>query len=274
MSNLLDLLSLVVNVVSIFASVSFAASAATGAVVDGLQLRARYLLRGIKDLLFDPTFTGLARALYNTETVNPLGNGNIQSQAEVRLDMTEINPDLFGTAILQVLHIDQYANMVNDPNAYERIDEPGLSDDERMNRARRNAKLVIDWLVTPDVRPQVERIVDNLITLNPGNLANMRKAAATWYQTGMGNVSQRFTRQVRFFNFIVAFIIAAVLDLKPIPLGGFGAELALKPAIPGVTALAGSIPYAVAGFQWLLVGLSSLPGAEFWFVLLKRFTSK
>jgi hypothetical protein len=274
MSNLLDLLSLVVNVISIFASVSFAASAATGAVVDAVQLRARYLLRGVKDLLFDPTFTGLARALYNTETINPLGHGNIQSQAEVRLDMTEISPDLFATAILRVLHIEQYANMVNDPNVYERMDDPALSDDERMNRAKRNAKLVIDWLVAPDVRPQVERIVDNLITLNRGNPDDMKKAATAWYQTGMGNVSQRFTRQVRFSNFIVALIIAAVLDLKPIPLGGFGALLSLRPATPGGTAMAASIPYAIAAFQWLVVALSALPGAEFWFVLLKRFTSR
>ncbi|HUN44149.1 MAG TPA: hypothetical protein VMU81_27985 [Acetobacteraceae bacterium] len=274
MSNLLDLLALVVNVISIFAAVSFAASAATGAVVDGLQLRARHLLRGLKALLFDASFTGLARALYNTETINPLGTGAIQAEAEVRPDTIEISPDRFATAILQILHIDQYANLVNDPNVYEKMDVPDLPEDERVNRAKRNAKLAIDWLVAPDVRPQVERIVDNLITLNRANLINMKKAATEWFQTGMGSVTQRFTRQVRFSNFIVAFIIAVVLDLKPIPLGGFGAELALKPTTPGGTAMAASIPYLIAGFQWLVVALSALPGAEFWFVLLKRFTSK
>lgn len=279
MSNLLDLLSLVVNVISIFASVSFAASAATGAANDLLQSRARYLLGGIKDLLFDPSFTGLARALYNTETINPLGNGNIQSEAELKLDTTKIDPDRFAAAMLQILHIDQYANAVNDGTRYEVIDKT-LPPQVLSTLQIKNATMVIEQLVDPSSQPHLIIFVTNLVTRDSSNtdnnlnIDNMKKAIIEWYDTGIASVIERFTRRIRLYNFLVAFLIAAVLDLKPIPLGGFATLLALRPGTPGETALAGSIPYAIAAFQWLLVALSSLPGAEFWFNLLKRFSSK
>jgi hypothetical protein len=274
MSNLLDLLALVINIVSIFASVSFAASAATGAIIDVLQLRAKSLLRGLQDLLFDPAFKGLARALYNHVSINPLGNGNLQSKSELRLNTTTIDPQLFAATILQILHVVPYGNAPYDKNNYRELDTPGLTEQERIDNAKHNAGLVIEQMVAEGSRPHVTTLVDNLITLNRGDRPDMEKAAAAWFNTGMAQVGEQFARRVRFFNFVVAFLIAAVLDLKPIPLGGFGAMLAFKPATPPGTSMAGSLPYVVAGFQWLLVGLSSLPGAQFWYSVLTRLTTR
>ncbi|MGH6850935.1 MAG: hypothetical protein ACREDD_10885 [Methylocella sp.] len=58
-----------------FLAVSLAASAITEAVSSALKWREKTLLEGVKALLNDPNFTGIARDLYNHALVNPLADG-------------------------------------------------------------------------------------------------------------------------------------------------------------------------------------------------------
>lgn len=274
MSNLLDILALVINVVSIFASVSFAASAATGAIVDVLQLRARSLLDGIQELLFDPAFKGLARALYNSTSISPLGPGNIQNKGEVRLDTPQIDPKTFATTILQILHIVPAAKSPLDGNIYRDLDTADLAAGDKIANAKYNAKLVIDQLVPEGLQPQATRLVEDLVTLGQADSGSMADAAAAWFDIGMAQVSEKFRRRVKFSNFVVAVLIAAILNLQPIPLGGFAVIVSDKSTAAPSTALLGELPYVVAGFQWLIVGLAALPGAQFWYAVLAKLTKR
>jgi hypothetical protein len=274
MSNLFDILALVINVVSIFASVSFAASAATGAIVDVLQLRARSLLNGVQDLLFDPAFKGLARAFYNSNNINPLGSGIIENKAEVRLDTTTISPDTFATTILQILHVVPAAKSPLDGNTYVELDTPDLTESDRIKNAVANAELVLNQLVSEGLRPHATHLVKELITRGKADPESMATVAKAWFNTGMAQVAEQFSRRIRFSNFVVAILIAAILNLQPIPLGGFTAFIPNKEGGPSSTALAGDLPYVIAAFQWLIVGLASLPGAQFWYSLLNWLVAR
>jgi hypothetical protein len=274
MSNLLDIVALVINVLSIFASVSFAASAATGAIVDLLKLRARGLQRGLQGLLFDPAFTGLALELYKSAKISPIGYGSIQSKADVKLDTPAISSETFAEAILEVLHVVPASNSPGDKNIYRDLDTPDLAEEDRIANAIFNAKLVIDKLVGEGLRPHAAQLIEDLITLGKAERGAMATAAAAWFNAGMTQVADQFSRRVRFSNFLVAVLIAAILNLQPIPLGGFDTFANNKPGAPSSTALAGDLPYVVASFQWLIVGLSALPGSQFWHELLNMLISQ
>ena len=66
------------GLVSVFLSVSLFTSAVTEGLSMLVGLRARTLLSGVKQLLNDPDFDGLARSLYNHALVNPLSDGQTE----------------------------------------------------------------------------------------------------------------------------------------------------------------------------------------------------
>ena len=65
----------VFGLVSVFLAISLFTSALTEGVSTIINLRAHTLLSGIKQLLNDPKFDGLALELYNHALINPLSNG-------------------------------------------------------------------------------------------------------------------------------------------------------------------------------------------------------
>lgn len=268
LSNLLDLLSLASNAFTIFATVSFAASAAAEFVSSALRWRAKSLLDGMKRLLDDRQLQGLALQVYNNLIVNPLGSGGAQSEAQLENIATQVKPEAFGVAILQILHIVPSAIGSNDQPV-----DPALPLDVRIANARANARRVITLYVSSEAnQAALIRFAEALIEDNKAVQSDMEKAAAAWFDYAMTHVGAEFQRRMRFTTFVFALIIAAILDLKPIPFGGFSTMLDPRAVAPAGTALAKNVPYVIEGLQWLVVALASLMGAEFWYNLLKQFT--
>lgn len=268
LSNLLDLLSLASNAITIFATVSFAASAAAEFVSSALRWRAKSLLDGMKRLLDDRQLNGLALQVYNNLIVNPLGSGGAQTVAQLSNIATQVKPEAFGVAILQILHIV--------PNALDPNDgplDPALSLDVRIANAKANAQRVINLHVSsPDNQAALTCFTDALIEDNQVVQSAMEKAAAAWFDYAMTHVGAEFQRRMRLTTFAFALVIAAILDLKPIPFGGFSTMLDPRAIAPAGTAIAKNVPYVVEGLQWVVVALASLMGAEFWYNLLKQFS--
>lgn len=269
MSNLADLLSLALNVIFVFATAAYVASSATDAILNLLQSREKMLLSGVKELLNDPGFAGLARAIYNNGPVNPRASGGADNEAQLKFKPANIKPEAFAIALLELLHVVETPRDP-DPNLQElrQIDERS-SIENKID----NANIVIDHHIRQEEKgnKQLKQFIANIVIRNNGNRVDMEKAVAAWFEAGMAHIGNSFRKQTAVSNFAVAFVVAAVLDLKPIPVGGFAALLNFKAATPAGTAIAGYVPHLIGGFEWTVVGLSALLGAPFWFNALKMF---
>ena len=270
MSNLSDFLSIALNTILIFATVSFVAGAATDFIAGLLKWRENGLLRGVKELLNDPMFTGLARAVYDNILVNPRATGTVTSEAQLTYKPSTIDPSAFGVALLEVLHVVPSAQTGDEIPTLEKLtaDEKGAV---LVTAATANATAAINHYVSnAESRKQLLRLVENLILRTGADRASMEKSVAIWFAHAMSHVGEDYRRRTQLTNFVVALVIAALLDLKPIPIGGYGAVLDLKETSLPDTTIATLVQYANPYFQWVVVGLSTLFGGKFWFDILKR----
>src|SRR5260370_35926444 len=85
-------LEVAIGLVFCYASMAVIASAAYEAFASLLKLRARTLLQGVKALLNDPAFTGLARDVYRHALVNPRASGAEQGADAPPITPSYINP--------------------------------------------------------------------------------------------------------------------------------------------------------------------------------------
>ena len=93
----------VFGLVSVFLAVSLFTSAVTEGLSMLVRLRARTLLSGVKQLLNDQQFEGLALSLYNHALVNPLSAGNTDPGKTPSIKPSYIEPDQFALAFVDIL---------------------------------------------------------------------------------------------------------------------------------------------------------------------------
>jgi|SRR5208337_2769736 len=286
------LLTLATNAISIFASVSFAAGAAAGFIANMLKWQERVLLKALTDMLNDKDWDGLARQLYVSANVNPLGptEDEVKPGTTPKLSAGYLDPQVFGAAILQVLNVvptallpdektaanaepkdfaigDRNANSIRvEPILVRRVDA-GAGESQVWN-AKANARSVIQYYVKkPEGQRQLIELVYEMIDATKLDQTKMQEMVAAWYNRAMTQVRENFKDRIQITTFLIALLIAAVLNLKPIPFGGFGA------AASGTTSPA-SLTYLIAGLNWTVVALASLSGSEYWYNLLKWATRR
>jgi hypothetical protein len=78
------ILDLALGLVFIFLAFSLAVSATVEALASIRNWRSQTLLQGMKDLLNDAEFTGLARDIYNHALVNPRDDGNAVTEHDLK----------------------------------------------------------------------------------------------------------------------------------------------------------------------------------------------
>lgn len=96
------ILDVAMGLIFSFLMISLVTSAVTEAIASGLFWRANTLLQGVKDLLNDPQFTGLALKIYNHAAVNARSNGAASSQTELTAKPSYIDPKQFAAALMDV----------------------------------------------------------------------------------------------------------------------------------------------------------------------------
>jgi hypothetical protein len=73
-----------IGLVFTFLAVSLVSSTVTEALASMLKWRSATLLTGIKNLLNDHAFEGLARSIYNHALVNPRADGKAVTESEIK----------------------------------------------------------------------------------------------------------------------------------------------------------------------------------------------
>jgi hypothetical protein len=262
-----------IGMVFCFASVSLIVSQINEGISSALQLRAKGLLKGVKQLLNDPNFSGLAKTLYQHALVNPLDPGTATSQKGLKALPSYIDPVHFARAFID--------------NLQTAAGAAGVAASDLQN--------AIDAI--PDL--QIRNAVTGMYQRANRTVTDFEKELVGWFDQGMDRVSGGYKRATQLICVTIAFLVAAAFNIdsvhlfsaiwsRPAYTAQIGANddraaASLHEAVDAMKELPiGWTAKAWSGFDlttahtwqqisgWLLTALSALFGAPFWFDTLQR----
>jgi hypothetical protein len=257
-------LEVAVGLVFCFSSLSLMVSSINEAIASLLRLRARTLLTGIKALLNDKEFTGVALALYNHALVNPKGDGNANSVKTLKHKPSYIDPQKFAAAFVDSIQ-----------------SVPG-----NFNQLSQDIDAIAD--------PQLKNMLRGMYVRAGGEIDKLHAELSAWFDSGMARISGDYRRRAQFISVAIALVLAVTFNIDAFHLFK---TLWQHPALvaqinvvqqtstpelmnqlwvlpigwAGVPHLeAADIPYKLLG--WLVTASSAIFGAPFWFDLLLGLT--
>jgi hypothetical protein len=244
-------LEVAIGLVLCFASVSLIVSSISEAISSALNLRARNLLAGVKALLNDPSFNGLALDLYNHALVNPRSNGTATgANASLKCIPSYINSVHFASGLIDAL---QRANWGKDDALTTGISE--VKDD------------------------QIRKMLEGMAARASGDVQKFHAELASWFDAGMARVAGVYKRKTQLICFIIAFLIAAVFNVDAIYAAHFDSLANAPDAIKNLHALpigwvsrpTSFLEYSITVIGWSITASATLFGAPFWFDTLQKF---
>lgn len=248
-----------------FASISLIASSLNEAIASAIKLRAHTMLDGIKAMLNDHDFDGLARDIYNNALVNPRAPGNAKTQAELKYPPSYIDPRHFATALI------------------ESIQKTGATLEDLGSQ--------IDTIRNKQLRELLRGIYDRA----GGQLDLIETEIGNWFDNGMDRVSGAYKRRSQLMCFLIALALAVLLNVDAIHLfSTLWKHPALVAALPssvtadGTTQVLADLKVLPIGwemppaldlsllrriFGWFITASSALFGAPFWFDALQKLVN-
>ncbi len=259
-------IDVVIGVVSLFLGVSLATSALTEAIASLVKLRHKTLLAGVQALLNDRDMQGLAGQLYQHALINPLCSGK-----DTLVKPAYIQSRGFALALTDVLNNGDHTRAIADCIA--------------------------------DVKDeQIRRTLQTLLAHAQGDLERFQAGLATWFDTSMDRVSGWYKRRTQVISFIVALVVAFLLNADALR------ATTLLWARPSLAAAVASgmqannqqaaallqkldaesligwadwhldekqpvLSVALMLLGWTVAAGAALFGAPFWFDVLQRFTN-
>lgn len=245
-----------------YATVALTVSTVQEGLASALHLRAHSLLDGIKTMLNDPEFTGLARQLYGHALVNPHDDGASGDQGALKAKPSYIEPVHFAIALVDAIQ--------TIPGNYTQLGRD------------------IDAL--PD--PQVRRALLGIYQRAGGDMKQFQEGVAGWFDSAMERVSGEYKRRSLMVSVLLTLLMAIMFNIDSIHLfrtlwqhPALVAELGAAPATVDAHAmqqlfalpigwstfpplLDGAFAMQVAG--WVITASTALFGAPFWFATLQR----
>lgn len=244
-----------------YGTVALIVSTLQEALAAAFRLRANTLLAGVKSMLNDPRFDGLARAVYLHPLVNPHVDGPQPNERDMRTRPSYIEPAHFAIALVDSLW--------KVPGDFVRLGD------------------AIDTI--PD--PQVRQVMRGLYG-RARDLQQFQDMLAGWFDNAMARMSGTYKRRQLLISLLLALLLAILFNIDSIHLfrtlwqqPALTAHLhdapgALDPAVFD-TLMALPIgwmrfpPVANADFAlqvagWIVTASTALFGAPFWFDLMQR----
>src|SRR5215472_3218831 len=261
-------LDVAVGLVFTFLAISLAVSAITEGVASMLGWRSQTLLLGVKDLLNDQAFTGIALHIYNHAMVAPRDPGTAKKESDLKYLPAYIDPIHFADALIDVVGITK--------------DAPAT-----------NIKSVVQQSVAD---PQIQSLLKGMVDRAAGDVTEIRKQIGSWFDSSMDRVSGAYKRKTQVWSFFIALILAAGLNVSSVDVGR---ALWLQPLLAKTIAPASQLGPVEAlqklqeldvpiGWTetkvhnlttlnglptvvgWLITAVATLFGAPFWFDALER----
>jgi hypothetical protein len=225
------------------------------------RLRANTLLAGVKSMLNDPAFDGLARAVYAHPLVNPHTDGTAVDERGLRSRPSYIEPAHFAIALVDSLW-KVPGDFIQLRSSIEAIPDPQL----------RAALLSM-----------VSRARD---------LQQFQDMLAGWFDNAMARMSGTYKRNQLLISLLLSLLLAILFNIDSIHLfrtlwlqPGLAAHIKDVPAglDPAVIRDLMALPigwttfppvlnadFALQVAGWLITATTALFGAPFWFDLMQR----
>jgi hypothetical protein len=199
------ILDVATGIVFGFLAVSLFTSAAVEAINSFLNVRMKNLRTGVMALVNDPSFTGLAKDLYQHALINPLGPGGADptKNAPAYIDKTQ-----FAEALLDITGLSAAS-----PEAAAQA--PGVD-------AAAQLKTRIDALnaeVAKIKDPQIKQLLGGIVARCAGDIGRVKGEVANWFDNGMDRLSGHFKRRTQVMTFVIALVTAFVVNLDTIRVG-------------------------------------------------------
>lgn len=191
------ILDVAAGVIFGFLAVSLFTSASVEAINSLLKLRSRSLLSGIKALVNDPNFTGLARDLYQHAAISPRGPGGEQV---LKRFPAYVDSMQFAAALLDVTGLSA-------ASATEAAQAPGPKAVAELKARLGSIK-----------NPQLEQLLGGIVERSGGDLQRVEADVAAWFDNGMDRVSGTFKRWTQLATFAIALAIAMAINVDAIRL--------------------------------------------------------
>jgi hypothetical protein len=281
-----SVLDVAIGLIFTFLAFSLAVSSIIEAIASFLKWRSTTLLQGMKDLLNDQEFCGLALNLYNHALINPRDPGTAGG-ADARKQSAATNEQGFK-------HLPAYINA--DQFADAMIDIIGLAGDPDGMKQAINRSLT---------DRQLRFLLNGMIDRTQGVLHKVHDELAGWFDNAMDRVGGAYKRKTQLWGFLIALIMAALLNVSALNIGRAlwrrpmvartiapQNDLAHADAIRQLNALEaldvpigwnirdlknfsnGSLPGVAFGLDlivgWLITAVATLFGAPFWFDALQQ----
>lgn len=261
-------LEVCIGLIFTFASVSLIVSSLKEALSTLLGWRANTLLDGIKSLVNDPHFTGLARDLYNHALVNPRSNGEARTTDELSSMPSYIEPQHFASALLESIQKGQTAGQD------------------------------ISHSISLIENTQIKTLLEGIYQRTEGKIDAIQTQLGVWFDTGMDRVSGEYKRRSHYACLMLGLIIAAILNIDafqlfsvlwkhPTHLAELTAIATLDQSVhPTTLTTLTQLETLPIGWNqmpsleevishlpgWCVTASSTLFGAPFWFDMLQKIT--
>lgn len=246
-----------------YATLALMVSTVQEALASALHLRAHTLLDGIKTMLNDPRFTGLARDLYSHALINPHDDGQALNQHALKHKPSYIQPLHFAIALTDAIGR-----------------TPGHS-----------GQLGDAIAAVADV--QLRRALQGLYGRAGGDVALFQDGVAGWFDSAMARVSGEYKRRSLLISLLLTLLLTVLFNIDTVHLlktlwqqPALAAQITAAPATLDrqTIDLLFALPIGWSHFPpvfdrafllqvagWLITTASALFGAPFWFSTLQRF---
>lgn len=261
------ILDVAVGLIFTFLAMSLAVSSIVEAIASATKWRSTTLLQGVKDLLNDKNFKGLALEVYNHPLVDPIDSGTALTEKDLKRPPSYIEPVQFAEALMDILTINQ-----------------NLTGDVKQKITAKVSDL------------QLRNFLIGLVERTGGDVARFRSGLARWFDNGMDRVSGVYKRRTQLWTFMIALIMATSMNINSITVGRelwvrpmFARTIApnsnLQPgdALEQLGSLGVPVGWTAQRFSelkspfglevllgWLVTASATLFGAPFWFDALGR----
>jgi hypothetical protein len=269
------ILDVVAGLLFTFLTVSLVASTVTEGLASLLGWRAQTLLRGVKSLLNDPNFTGLAKAVYNHALVNSQAPGTAQTENGLTAKPSYIEPQHFAGALIDLM--------------------------EKLPATPTETQTQIQAAIAALPDPQLRQTLQWFYSRAGANITDFQNEIATWFDASMSRLSGLYKRWMQVCSFSVGLAVAILLNVDALhvaqalwvqpavvqrftPKEGSNTQDALAALYSANLPIGWSkdtlnqrlaSPLTIAALigGWLITAFATLFGAPFWFDALQKITN-
>jgi hypothetical protein len=223
------ILDVIIGLVFCFASVALFVSSINEGIASLMKLRHNTLLRGIQQLLNDPTGLDLAKDLYQHALINPMtlvvsapaaGSASTSGVvAPVPAPSPGAAPALAKqppvtpaprTAIVKAASVPAWRGSAQIPAYIESMDFAHALTD--VLKARAGAADLSDAVAKIDDQ-QLRQVLQGFLTRAGTDLSKFDNAVADWFDHAMSRLSGSYKRHLQLWTFVAGLVVAGALNI-------------------------------------------------------------